>query len=96
MTGLKQLSQIEPPARRRRIVNALHGRAVIEGVSATGRTRDDNPEVELVMTIELPGRAPYEATHRQVVSRQVMHHLGTGLAVSVTVDADDPARLEIG
>lgn len=96
MTGLKHLSQIESPGDRRSIVNALRGRAVIERVSATGVTRDENPEVELTMTIALPGRASYEATHRQVVSRQVMHHLGPGLEVSVTVDADDPTRLEIG
>ena len=96
MTGLSHLSRSESPDGRRRIVNALHGRAVIERVSALGVTRDENPEVELVVTVVLHGRAPCEATHRQVVSRQVMHHLGAGLAVSVTVDADDPNRIEIG
>lgn len=96
MTDLRDLFHDATAARSPRIENAVHGRAVIETVSDTGVLRDENPEVELVMTIELPDREPYSATHRQVVSRLVMHNLRPGLAVSVTVDADDPRRIEIG
>jgi hypothetical protein len=65
-------------------------------VATTGVTLEENPEVKLVLTVELPGRAPYEASVRQVLSRQVLHHLRPGRPVSVAVDPDDPARLEIG
>jgi len=68
----------------------------VEQVSSTGVVSDGNPEVELVLTIELPGREPYEATHRQVLSRFVRHTIGPGTAVSVTVDARNPSLLEIG
>jgi hypothetical protein len=44
----------------------------------------------------MPDREPYEATVRQVVSRRVLHNLGSGLPVSVTVDPADPGHLEIG
>ena len=68
----------------------------MESVTSTGVTREDNPEVELVLTVALPGREPYEATVRQVVSRQVLHNLGPGQPVSVTIDPDERAHLEIG
>ena len=38
-------------------------------MATTGVTLEENPEVELVLTVELPGRAPYEASVRQVLSR---------------------------
>ena len=49
-----------------------------------------------MLTVELPGRPPYEASVRQVLSRQVLHNLRPGRPVSVAVDPNDPARLEIG
>jgi hypothetical protein len=79
-----------------RIANAIRGHAVVESVSDTGVTREQNPEVELVLTVAIPGRAPYEATVRQVLSRRVLHNLGPGMPVSVAVDRDDPAHIEIG
>jgi hypothetical protein len=94
VTALKELSQPHddtPP-----IPNALHGRAVVERVKRTGITRDGNPEVELILTVDLAGRERYLATVRQVLSRQVLHNLGPAHAVSVTVDAHDTACLEIG
>lgn len=94
VTALKDLSQPHddtPP-----IPNALHGHAVVEQVTRTGITREGNPEVELVLTVDVAGRERYEATVRQVLSRQVLHNLGPGHAVSVTVDPDDRVRLEIG
>jgi hypothetical protein len=96
MHGLKNLSPDGAHRGGLRIANAIHGHAVVESVTRTGVTREENPEVELVLTVALPGREPYEATVRQVLSRQVLHNLGPGLPVSVSVDPNDPANLEIG
>ena len=96
MNGLRNLSQTGAPEAGARIPKVIRGHAVVKSVRATGVTREENPEVELVLTIELPGRAPYEASVRQVLSRQVLHNLRPGRPVSVAVDPDDPARLEIG
>jgi hypothetical protein len=96
MNGLRNLSQTPASDARVRIPKAIRGHAVVKSVAATGVTREENPEVELVLTVELPGRAPYEASVRQVLSRQVLHVLRPGRPVSVSVDPDDPARLEIG
>jgi hypothetical protein len=76
--------------------NAIRGHAIVKSVADTGVTCEENPEVELVLTIGLPGREPYEASVRQVLSRQVLHNLRPGRPVSVAVDPDDPTRLEIG
>lgn len=94
VTALKDLSQQHDDTPR--IPNALHGHAVVERVRRTGVTREGNPEVELVLTVDVTGRERYQATVRQVLSRQVLHNLGPGHAVSVTVDPDDETRLEIG
>jgi hypothetical protein len=94
VTALKDLSHRDDGAPR--IPNALHGQAVIERVTRTGVAREGNPEVELVLTVVVGGRERYQATVRRVLSRQVLHNLGPGHAVSVTVDPDDRARLEIG
>ncbi len=78
------------------IANAIAGSATIERIDDTGRVQDDNPEVELVLAVSLPGHEPYRARHRQVLSRQVAHLLGPGSAVPVRVDPHDRLRLEIG
>ena len=75
---------------------AIRGHARVERVVGTGVTREENPEVELLLCVSLPDREPYLATHRQVVSRHVMHNLEPGGRLSVRVDPADPARLEIG
>ncbi len=96
MHGLRNISRNDSAHGGLRVANAIHGHAVVESVTSTGVTREDNPEVELVLTVALPGREPYEATVRQVVSRQVLHNLGPGQPVSVTIDPDERAHLEIG
>ena len=94
MNGLRNLSHT--PDGGAGIAKAIRGHAVVKSVAATGVTHEENPEVELVLTVELPGRPPYEASVRQVLSRQVLHNLRPGRPVSVAVDPNDPARLEIG
>jgi hypothetical protein len=96
MHGLRNISRNDSAHGGLRVANAIHGHAVVQSVTSTGVTREDNPEVELVLTVALPGREPYEATVRQVVSRQVLHNLSPGQPVSVTVDPDEPAHLGFG
>jgi len=93
MAGFKDLGERRES---RPIHGALMGRAVIERIARTGVLRDDNPEVELILTVDVPGRELYTAAHRQVISRYVRHNLGPGSTVPVRVDATDPSRLEIG
>ncbi len=95
MSGLRDLAD-DGTAALPPIADPLHGRAVIERVTRTRVTSDGNPEVELALTVELPGRDPYPALWRRLVSRRVLHHLQPGGTVAVTVDAGDPQRVELG
>ena len=79
-----------------RIEGGIEGRATIDAVTDTGARSESNPEIELEMTVALPGRAPYRATNRTVVSRLVLHQLEPGRAVPVMVDPEDLSRIEIG
>jgi hypothetical protein len=79
-----------------RIEGGIEGQAMIDSVTDTGTKLDENPEVEFEMTVALPGRQPYRATNRQVVSRLVLHQLAPGRPVPVLVDPEDPSRIQIG
>jgi hypothetical protein len=74
----------------------VEGEATIVRIRDTGCVQDDNPELELVLAVTLPGRATYRARHRQVLSRQVAHLLDPGSVVPVRIDPHEPSRLEIG
>ncbi|HEY1274430.1 MAG TPA: hypothetical protein VGF25_05950 [Thermoleophilaceae bacterium] len=94
MGGFRHLAEARRESQP--LLRPLNGRAVVERVALTGVTNDENPEVELILAVELPGRESYTAAHRQVVSRYVKHNLVPGSTVPVRVDAADPSRLEIG
>jgi hypothetical protein len=79
-----------------RIEGGIEGRATIDAVTDTGARSESNPEIELEMTVALPGREPYRATNRTVVSRLVLHSLAPGRDVPVLVDPGDLSRVEIG
>ena len=79
-----------------RIEGGIEGHATIDSVTDTGTRSESNPEIELEMTVALPGRVPYRATNRTVVSRLVLHQLAPGRAVPVLVDPEDLSRIEIG
>jgi hypothetical protein len=79
-----------------RIEGGIEGNATIDSITDTGTRSESNPEVELEMTVALPGREPYRATNRTVISRLVLHQLAPGRAVPVLVDPEDLSRIEIG
>jgi len=85
--------ELEERARLRRI-----------GVSGTARVRDSreagtspigDPLVEVELTVELDGRAPYDVRQRTAVPRRRLGRLQAGRSVPVLVDPQDPARLVV-
>ncbi|MFL6271213.1 MAG: hypothetical protein ACJ75A_13885 [Actinomycetes bacterium] len=79
-----------------RIEGGIEGHATIDSVTDTGTRSESNPEVELEMTVSLPGHAPYRATNRKVISQLVLHQLAPGRDVPVRVDPEDLSRIESG
>ena len=50
---------------------------------------------ELVLEIEVAGRAPYQVRHREVVGLESAHQLAPGAELPVVVDRSDPLILRV-
>ena len=74
----------------------LAGSATIDGVSDTGMFVNEAPVLELDMTVTVPGREPYKAKHRQLVSHAALARFQPGAVMPVRVSPDDPQTLMIG
>jgi len=72
------------------------GQATIDSVTDTGVTINENPEIELALTVTVPGRDAYKASLKQVVSRLAIAGFQPGATVPVRVSPDDPQVLIIG
>lgn len=78
------------------MASGLVGQATIDAVNDTGVTVNDNPQVEFVLDVTVPGREPYKASLTQVVSRLAIVGFQPGATVPVRVSPDDPQVLMIG
>ncbi|MGD0165727.1 MAG: hypothetical protein ABSC51_00350 [Gaiellaceae bacterium] len=72
------------------------GQATIDSITDTGVTINENPEVAFGLTVTIPGRDPYQATLKQVISRLAVAGYQPGATVPVHVSPDDPQVLMIG
>ncbi len=77
-------------------VHGLPGRAVITAIKDTGVSVNDNPRVELTLEVTVGDKAPYSATHAQVISRIAVAGFQPGATVPVRVDPVDERSLIIG
>jgi hypothetical protein len=74
--------------------NARQGTAVINAIRDTGMTVNENPSVELDLTVTADGFS-YEITHTQIVSRLQVGQLQSGATVNVRIDPNDQSKLLI-
>ena len=77
-------------------VHGVPGRAVITAIGDTGMTVNDNPRVSLTLEVTVGDKAPYTATHDQVISRIAVAGFQPGATVPVRVDPVDERSLIIG
>jgi hypothetical protein len=77
------------------MATGLVGQATIDAVNDTGVTVNENPQIELALTVTVPGRDPYQASLTQVVSRIAIAGFQPGSTVPVRVSPDDPQVLMI-
>jgi hypothetical protein len=78
------------------MTTGIVGQATIDAVNDTGVTVNDNPQIELALTVTVPGRDPYQASLTQVISRLTIASFQPGTTVPVHVSPDDPQVLMIG
>jgi hypothetical protein len=73
----------------------LAGTATITGLTQTGMSLNDQPQVEMQLLVSIPGRAPYQATRKEFVPLILLGRLSSGLPLAVKVDPVDQQRLVI-
>lgn len=78
------------------MTTGIVGQATVDSINDSGVTVNDNPQVEFVLDVTLPGREPYKASLTQVVSRLAIAGFQPGATVPVRVSPDDPQVLMIG
>jgi hypothetical protein len=78
------------------MTNGRQGSATIEAIRETGMTINDNPTVELDLSVSVDGTEAYGVTHKQTISRISMPSFQPGATVPVRVDPADPHSLMIG
>lgn len=74
---------------------ALTGFARILSVQSTGTVINDRYVCKIALSVEIPGREPYEATIRQAVHPISMASIQPGLVVAVQVDSANPNKVRI-
>jgi hypothetical protein len=73
----------------------IDGTATINGMQATGKMVNMQPELQFEMTVDVGG-SQSQVTHVQVVSPAIIGQLQPGAQVPVKVDPDDHSQLMIG
>ncbi|HZO13495.1 MAG TPA: hypothetical protein VFB62_09550, partial [Polyangiaceae bacterium] len=79
--------------RKRLREQGVAGNAQLLGASETGTRVNNQPLVELTLMVSLPGRSPYTAIHREIVSNINLGRLAPGTNLPVRVDANDPTLM---
>ncbi len=73
----------------------LAGTATITGLTQTGMSLNDQPQIDMELLVSIPGRAPYQARRKEFVPLILLGRLSSGLPLPVKVDPADPQRLVI-
>jgi hypothetical protein len=74
----------------------LQGNATVNSINDTGTFINNAPVVELDLTVAVPGREPYQVTHRQLLALSAIPNFQPGKTFQVHVDHQDPTKLMIG
>jgi hypothetical protein len=75
--------------------SGLPGQATVTGLTQTGMSLNDNPQMEMDLSVSLPGMQPYEATRKEFVPLMLLPQVQVGSVLPVHVDRDDPAKVII-
>ena len=75
--------------------SGLAGTATITGLTQTGMSLNDQPQVEMELLVSIPGRTPYQARRKEFVPFILLGRLSSGLPLPVKVDRTDPQTVII-
>lgn len=73
----------------------IAGTATVTGLTQTGMSLNDQPQVEIGLLVSIPGRVPYAATRKEFVPLILLGRLSSGQPLPVKVDPTDPQAIVI-
>lgn len=73
----------------------LTGTATITSMTQTGMYLNENPQVKMDLLVQVPGRAPYQATRKEFIPLILLGRLSSGAPLAVKVDPNDPQDVVI-
>jgi hypothetical protein len=76
--------------------SGIPGSATVKGLSDTGTLLNGAPVMDIELTVSVPGREPYDVTHRQLVAFAALGNFQPGKTFPVHVDQQDPSKIVIG
>jgi hypothetical protein len=77
------------------MATGLPGKATLTQYRDTGMTINDNPQVEMDLTVTIEGREPVQVSHSEMVPRLMISRLAPGATYAVKVDPADTTKLVI-
>ena len=73
--------------------NGINGTAEILDAHQTQTFVNNNPEIEMKLLVTVPGKDPYNVTHKTVVAMVDLPKVQTGKKWYVLVDPKDPQNI---
>lgn len=77
------------------LANGVPAMATVNEYRDTGMTVNDNPTVEMNLTVQMDGHDARTVTHTEMVPRLLIPRLARGASLPVRVDAMDPDKVAI-
>jgi hypothetical protein len=74
----------------------IAGTATVKALADTGTMLNNAPVMDIDLTVQVPGREPYDVKHRQLVSFAALGNFQPGKSFPVHVDQQDPSKIVIG
>jgi hypothetical protein len=85
----------EQQASAQLLQTGVPGTATLNQFRDTGMTVNDNPTVELDLTVQTEGGQPTHVVHSEMIPRLLIPRLVPGASLPVRVDAADPNKIAI-
>lgn len=76
--------------------SGVAGNATVTAISDTGTFVNNQPVMELDLTVSVPGKDPYPVKHRQLIAMSQIPNFQPGKSFPVHVDQQDATKIALG
>jgi hypothetical protein len=95
LIAIGQRSRGKAEAAQRVLDTGVQGTATITSLTQTGMFLNENPQVEMNLVVEVPGKPPYAAKRKEFIPLILLGRLTSGAPLAVKVDPANPANVVI-